>query len=184
LVVGRLARGRRAGLAGIWTFKPAYFSHLRISPCRQLAEVPWEPPSAPEGMIDEWFVEGFGVVSCEPGGVLNVNRHLPVSAGEVRLTRQFEALSRGELELRLGFSDELSLELDGEVLFEGGNTFAGFADYEARGYAYAGKHAVRRAVSEGTHRLAATLKVTEPFGWGLIVAVKGQEVRWLPPALG
>jgi len=184
LSVGRLARGRRAGLAGIWTFKPAYFSQLRISPCRRLPEAPWEPPPAPEGVIDEWFVEGFGVVSCEPGGVLNLNRYLPVSEGEVRLTRQFEALSRGELELRLGFSDELSLELDGEVLFEGGNTFAGFADYEARGYAYAGKHAIRTTVSTGMHRLTARLKVTEPFGWGLIVAVKGQDVTWLPAALG
>jgi hypothetical protein len=184
LIVGRLAHGERTGLAGIWTFKPAYFSHLRISPCRQLPEVPWEPPAAPEGMIDEWFVEGFGVVACEPGGVLNLNRYLPVSAGEVHLTRQFEALSRGELELQLGFSDDLALELDGEVVFEGSNTFAGLADYEARGYAYDGKHALRRTVSKGVHRLAATLKVTEPFGWGLIVAVKGQDVSWLPAALG
>ena len=184
MVVGRLARGRRAGLAGIWTFKPAYFSHLRISPCRQLAEVPWEPPSAPEGMIDEWFVEGFGVVSCEPGGVLNLNRYLPVSEGEVRLTRKFEALFTGELKLRLGFSDELTLELDGEVVFEDSNSFTGFADYEARGYAYAGKHAIRTTVSTGVHRLTAKLKVTEPFGWGLIVAVKGQDVSWLPAALG
>jgi len=184
LSVGRLAHGERTGLAGIWTFKPAYFSQLRISPCRQLPEALWEPPAAPQGVIDEWFVEGFGVVSCEPGGVLNVNRYLPISAGEVCLTRQFEALSHRELELRLGFSDELTLELNGEVVLEGSNTFAGFADYEARGYAYHGKHAVRRAVSEGTHRLAATLKVTEPFGWGLVAAVVGQEVRWLPAALG
>jgi hypothetical protein len=184
LVVERLARGRRVGLAGIWTFKPAYFSQLRISPCRQLPEAPWEPPPAPEGVMHEWFVEGFGVVACEPGGVLNLNRYLPVSAGEVHLTRQFEALCAGELELRLGFSDELTLELDGEVVFEGSNTFAGFADYEARGYAYDGQHAVRTKVSRGIHRLTARLKVTEPFGWGLIVAVKGPQVSWLPAALG
>ena len=113
-----------------------------------------------------------------------MNRHLPVSAGEVRLTRQFEALSRAELELRFGFSDELSLEVDGEVVFEGSNTFTGFADYEARGYAYVGKHAIRTTVSTGVHTLTARLKVTEPFGWGLVAAVVGQEVRWLPAALG
>jgi hypothetical protein len=184
LVVGRLARGRRAGLVGIWTFKPAYFSRLRISTCRQLPEVSWGPPAAPEGVVDEWFLEGFGVMSCEPGGVLNVNRYLPTSEGEVRLTRRFEALSPGELELGLGFSDELALELDGEVVFEGSNTFAGFADYEARGYAHAGMHGVRRTLSKGMHRLTAKLKVTEPFGWGLVVAVKGRELRWVPAALG
>jgi hypothetical protein len=133
---------------------------------------------------DDWFVEGLGVLACEPGSVLNVNRCLSTSEGEVHLTRQFEALSRGELELRLGFSDELSLELDGEVVFEGSNIFAGFADYEARGYAYDAQHAVRKTVSRGMHKLTARLKVTEPFGWGLIVAVKGQDVSWLPAALG
>jgi hypothetical protein len=184
LVVGQLARGRGVGLVGIWTFKPAYFSRLRISTCRQLPEVSWGPPAAPEGVVDEWFLEGFGVLSCEPGGVLNVNRYLPTSDGEVRLTRQFEALSSGEVELGLGFSDELALGLDGEVVFEGSNTFASFADYEARGYAYAGKHAVRRTLSKGRHRLTARLKVTEPFGWGLVVAAKGGELRWLPAALG
>jgi hypothetical protein len=184
LVVGRLARGRRAGMVGIWTFKPAYFSQLKISPCRQLPEASWQPPSGPDGAIDEWFVEGLGVMSCEPGGVLNVNRYLPASEGEVHLMRQFEVLSPGELELRMGFSDELSLELDGEVVFEGSNTFTGFADYEARGYAYVGQHAVRRTVSRGVHRLTARLKVTELFGWGLVVAVERQEVRWLPAALG
>ncbi len=184
LAVGRLARGRRAGLVGIWTFKPAYFSSLRISTCRQLPDVAWRPPAAPEGVVDEWFLEGFGVISCEPGGVLNVNRYLPTSEGEVRLTRQFEALSPGQVELGLGFSDELALELDGEVVFEGSNTFTGFAHYEARGYAYAGKHAVRRTLSKGKHRLTARLKATEPFGWGLVVAVEGRELRWLPAALG
>jgi hypothetical protein len=184
LAVGRLARGRRAGLVGIWTFKPAYLSQLRISPCWQLPEAPWEPPPAPVGAIDDWFVEGLGVLACEPGAVLNVNRYLPVSEGEVHLTRQFEALSRVELELRLGLSDGLSLELDGEVVFEGSNIFAGFADYEARGYAYDAQHAVRKTVSRGMHKLTARLKVTEPFGWGLIVAVKGQDVSWLPAALG
>jgi hypothetical protein len=184
LIVGRLARGRREGLVGLWTFRPAYFSHLRVSECRGLPRAEWYPPAPPEGLIDEWFVEGFGVVRCEQGGVLNLNRHFPTSLEEVSLTRQFHALLDGELELRFGFSDELSLDLDGETLFEGSNTFAGFADYQERGYAHADMRSVRRTVSEGVHRITAGLKVVEPFGWGLILAVKGEDVRLLPAALG
>ncbi len=184
LVVGRLARGCRAGLAGIWTFKPAYFSRLTISTCRQLPEVSWRPSAAPQGVVDAWFLEGFGVVHCEPGGILNVNRYLPLSVEEVALTRRFEARSPGELELGLGFSDELELELDGKVVFQGSNAFAGFADYQARGYAYHDRDVVRLRISKGVHRLAARLKVTEPFGWGLILAVQGHDVSLLPATLG
>ena len=184
LVVGRLAHEERTGLAGIWTFKPAYFSGLRISECVEFPKCRWRPPESPEGAIDEWFAKGFGVVQCEPGGILNLNRHFPVSVEEVVLNRRFETECHGELELGFGFSDELSLELDNEVLFEGSNTFAGFADYEARGYVYAGMNSVSRTVSKGVHRLTARLKVTEAFGWGLVVAIKGQEVRLLPAKLG
>ena len=184
LVVGRLAHGQRTGLVGVWTFKPAYFSGLKISDCCELPRSRWRPPKGPEGVIEEWFVEGFGLVWCEPGGVLNLNRYLPVSIAEVVLTRQFEAASDGQVELRFGFSDELSLELDGEAVFEGSNTFAGFAGYEARGYAYAGMKSVSRKVTKGVHRLRATLRVTEFFGWGLVMAIKGQGLRLLPPGLG
>jgi hypothetical protein len=184
LVVGRLAHGKRAGLAGLWTFKPAYFCGLRISECCELLHSRWRAPKAPQGLIEEWFLEGFGVVRCEPGGVLNLNRHLPVSTDEVVLTRQFESVSGGQVQLGLGFSDQLSLELDGEVILGGSNTFAGFADYGARGYAYAGMDTVPRMVTEGIHRLSARLRVTELFGWGLILALKGENVRLLPATLG
>jgi hypothetical protein len=184
LIVGRLAHGRRTGLVGVWTFKPAYFSGLKIYECRELPRSRWRPPKVPEGAIEEWFVEGFGLVPCEPGGVVNLNRYLPASVEEVVLTRQFEAASDGQVELGFGFSDQRSLELDGEGAFDGSNTFAGFADYDARGYAYAGMRSVSQTVCRGVHRLRATLRVTEPFGWGLVAAVVGQEVRLLPATLG
>jgi hypothetical protein len=184
LFVGRLARGQRAGLVGLWTFRPAYFSALRISECRELPEKDWQPPTPPEGVIDEWFVEGFGVVQCEPGDVLNLNRHFPVSVEEVSLTRQLEAVSETELLIGLGFSDELVLDLDGETVFEGSNTFAGFGSYKERGYAHADMDSVTQVVSPGIHRLTARLKVSEFFGWGLIVALRGSGVRLLPARSG
>jgi hypothetical protein len=184
LVVGRLARGQREGMVGVWTFRPAHFAGLRVSECQGLPEVEWDPPMTPQGVIDEWFVEGFGVVSCEPGGILNLNRYLPVSVEEVTLTRQLEAASETELQLGLGFSDELSLDLDGETIFEGTNTFTGFGSYEERGYAHGDHHSIVRKISRDIHRLTARLKVSEYFGWGLVVTMKGQNVGLVSPVLG
>jgi hypothetical protein len=184
LVVGRLARGQREGMLGVWTFRPAYFADLRVLECQGLPEVEWQPPASPKGQIDEWFVEGFGVVSCEPGGILNLNRHLPVSVQEVTLTRQLEAASDTELQLGLGFSDELSLDLDGVTIFEGTNTFSGFGSYEERGWVHGDHYSVTRKISRGTHRLTARLKVTEYFGWGLVVTLKGENVSLVSPVLG
>jgi hypothetical protein len=184
LIVGQLARGKRAGLLGLWTFKPAYFSGLKISECRGLPRGRWRHPQPPDGAIEEWFAEGFGVMECEPSGILNLNRYLPASAEEVTLSRRLETTSDGQVEVEFGFSDELALELDGEVVFEGSNTFAGFADYAARGYSYPGMSSVTQPVSKGIHRLNARLRVTEGFGWGLVVALQGPAVRLLPAELG
>jgi len=184
LVVGRLAREQQNGMLGVWTFRPAYFADLRVAECQGLPQVEWQPPAAPEGAIDDWFAEGFGVVASEPGGILNLNRYLPVLLEEVTLTRQLEASSETELQLGLGFSDELSLDLDGETIFEGANTFSGFGSYEERGYVHGDYHAVTRKVSPGVHRLTARLKVTEYFGWGLVVTLKGQNVSLLSAVLG
>jgi hypothetical protein len=184
LVVGRLAHPAKKGFVGIWAFRPAYFCGLRVSTCEELPEYELHDPVAPQGVISDWFLEGFGTVKCEPSGILNLNRYLPLSVGEVRLTRQFQALSGEDLELALGFSDELSLQLDDEVIFTGKNTFVGFGNYQERGYAYPKMRSISRPVTRGTHRLTAILKVTEGFGWGMVLSVKGGDVRLLPARLG
>lgn len=184
LVVGRLAHGAKTGLVGIWTFRPAYFYDVRVSGCEEIPDSAGHHPVAPEGVVDEWFLEGFGTVECELSGILNLNRYLPISVGEVRLTRQFEALSDEDLELAFGFSDELSLQLDDQVIFTGNNTFVGFGNYPERGYAYSDMHSISQPVTSGTHRLTATLKVTEGFGWGMVLSIKGGDVGLLPTSIG
>ena len=184
LVVERLAREVSPGQLGLWTFRPAYFSDLRVSRCQGLDVPSGEMAAVPEGAVDGWFVEGYGVLPCEPHGLLNLNRYLPVSLGEVRLIRRFEMAESGIIRLDFGFSDALSLELDDEVVFSGENTFQGFADRAARGYVEPGHSSVQRALETGTHCLAATLKVNEGFGWGLVLATHGQGSRWLPAELG
>jgi len=184
LVVERLAHRAVDGLFGLWTYRPAYFCDLRVSTCARLDIPCGEMPAAAKGTVRAWFVEGYGVVTCEPNGVTNLNRHLPISLGEVRLLRRFEMLERGEVTFEYGFSDVLSLELDGRMIFTGENTFGGFADRAARAYAELGMQTLRRELAPGTHCLAAVLRVTEAFGWGLALAACGEGLRWLPAELG
>jgi len=184
LLVGRLAHRPKKGPVGIWTFRPAYFRDFRVSACQALPDLNWHRPVAPKGVVSEWFLEGFGTVECEPSGILNLNRYLPISLEEVHLTRQFEAPSDKALELAFGFSDELSLQLDDQVIFTGKTTFIGFSNYQERGYVDSEMHSVRQPVTKGIHRLTAKLKVTEGFGWGMILSIQGGDVGLLPVGLG
>jgi len=109
---------------------------------------------------------------------------LPTSLQEAHLTRRFEVKADEPLELTFGFSDELCLKLDDRVLFTGKNNFSGMSDRASRGYVEPGAYSVGCAVSPGVHRLSAELKVSEGFGWGLVVALRGSGVRWLPAVLG
>lgn len=183
LVVERVAHLAREGLFGVWTFRPAYFRDLRVSTCEQIDAPNGEVPSAAEGSVRAWFVEGYGVVTCEPNGVLNLNRYLPVSLKRVRLTRRFEIVEEGEVTFEFGFSDVLSLELDGQEIFCGEHTFQGFEDRASRGYPELGAQSLRQTLAPGTHQLAAMLRVSEPFGWGLSLAACGEGLRWLPVEL-
>ena len=184
LVVERLARPIAAGQLGVWTFRPAYFCDLRVSDCEELEFPGTEAPSIAEGVVETWFVEGYGVVACEPNGAVNLNRYLPTSLEKARLLRRFEISEEGKVTFAFGFSDSLSLVLDEEVIYTGENTFAGFADRAARGYVELGTASVRQVVPAGSHCLAAELAVSEGFGWGLVLAARGEGLRWLPVALG
>jgi hypothetical protein len=82
------------------------------------------------------------------------------------------------------WSAVLSLDLEGEVVYRGENTFRGFPDRPARGYVESGKVSLRQKLPAGSHDLAAELEVREGFGWGLILAACGEGLRWLPAELG
>lgn len=146
-------------------------------------------PSGPAGetrdprliVIDEWFVEGFGCVTCEPGGLLNLNRFLPVTLTQARLVRRLVAERETRLELSFGFSDVLTLSLDDQVLYRGENLFAPAVQNQG----YVGlDHTVACTLAPGEHVLAAELARTEFFGWGLIVALRGDGVGLEPAAIG
>lgn len=182
LVVERLSHGVRRGRVGLWTFRPALFRNLTVGAPRSLDGLTGTPPMAPPDAITGWHLEGVGTVACEPNGVLNLNRFLASSPDAVRLTRRFETDSAGEVELHVGFSDALTLRLDGELIFEGQHTFTGFESLSGRGWAEPGTEPVHVHVEAGVHELEATLAVTEPFGWGQTVTLSGADLRLLPVA--
>jgi hypothetical protein len=185
LVVSQLAHAHRAGLMGLWTYLPAYFSNFRISD---------DPPNLPLGShvtslekpalgtVTEWFLEDFGKVTIEPSGILNLNRYLPISVEEVRLVRDLELLEDGNLTFRVGFSDDLTLQVDEEVIFQGENLYHDTPNWEERGYVWLNKQ-VSHHLNKGIHQLTAILKAKEYFGFGLALAIEGDEYKLLPAHL-
>ena len=184
LIVPQLARSTPTGAIGLWTFRPAYFSDLHVVVYRGEPVPSANPPRPPLGCIETWFLDGFGVVAAEPNGVVNLNRYLPVSTKTARLVRRFQAFEEQEVAFKFGFSDQLSLELDGSVVYRGENTFGGFENRAARGYVEMGTASHRQILPAGNHSLAAELEVTEGFGWGILLTASRPGLHWLPPELG
>jgi len=186
LFVHRLAHGFPAGLVGLWTYLPAYYSNLRIwddLPDFARVSFPPSPTSPATSAVMEWFLEGYGVVACEPGGILNLNRYLPVSVGQVRLAREFALVDDGNLTFNIGFSDALSLEVDGQVIFSGENLFHSSPHWHERGYVSPDQQEVSLSLPRGRHRILADLQAKEYFGFGLVLKIEGGEHHLLPAQL-
>ncbi len=185
LFVHRLAHGVPSGLVGLWSYLPAYYSNLCIwddLPDFALYSFPTPPGLPAPGTVLEWFLEGYGVVTCEPGGILNLNRYLPVSVGQVRLLREMEMLADGNLTFSVGFSDALSLQVDEQVIFAGENLFHSSPHWAERGYVSLDQQ-VSIPLSQGRHRILADLQATEYFGFGLALQIEGGDYRLLPARL-
>ncbi len=184
LLVPRLAHVHPAGRIGLWTYKPAHFSNLRIwDEPRGFSTVSFpDPPETPPGVVTEWFLEGYGSVECESGGILNLNRYLPIGVHEVRLVRRIEMPESGKVALLTGFSDEISIEVDDRVVFTGVNVWHDTPNWNERGYVSMDNR-VSLPLSRGIHNLAATLKASEFFGFGMALKIEGDPFRLLPADL-
>lgn len=185
LLVPHLAHEQRSGLAGIWTYLPAYFADLRISPLRALEDFPEAPvENVPGSAVDAWLLDGFGTVVCEPNASLNLNRYLSNSVHEAVLRRSFRLSTDATICVHAGFSDVLQLSLDGVEIFQGENRFHNEPEWNRRGY-IGWTETVDVALSAGKHEISALLKQDEPyFGFGLRLALSGAEFEFLPVEIG
>jgi hypothetical protein len=177
LLVNRLAHTHSQGMVGLWSYRPAYFCDLCISSSPVILPQDTgsqQPVAAPPGCIREWHLVDYGRVACEPDGILNLNRYLPAKVGEARLERQLEVRQETEVEIEFGFSDVLVLLVDDQPVYRGFNTYRSSPDRADRGYV-APIAQVKQILAPGPHRLAAVLNVTEPFGWGLLVTLRGDD---------
>jgi hypothetical protein len=185
LFVSQLAHGYQTGLVGLWTYMPAHFSKLCIwddLPGLSSISFPASPEKPSPGTLTEWFLEGFGKVTCEPSGILNLNRYLPITAEQVRLVRWIEMLESGSLTFSIGFSDDLLLQIDDQVIFTGQNIYQSSPNWADRGYVSMGQQ-VSHPLSQGPHSITATLKAKEFFGFGMALGIEGGDYRLLPAHL-
>lgn len=183
LVIERLAHGQQGGMVGVWSYLPAYFRNLRISASTAILEEGREadqPLDASWQRVHAWFVEGLGATLCEANGALNLHRYLPASMRGITLSRRLAVTSETQAELAFGFSDVIDLALDGETIYQGRHTFSQSPEWCERGYVIP-EQRLKVNLTPGEHRLSALVQVNEPFGWGLVLALRGEGIELLPP---
>lgn len=127
--------------------------------------------SMTEGVITKWFLHDYGLVTCEANGRLNLHRrYLPASVSEARLTRKFELNNESTVTLKFGFSDEITLFIDGKIVFEGEKKFTISSEWNDQGYV-SFSHELTLPLSSGTHCIDIRLKRTETFGFGFCLSL-------------
>jgi hypothetical protein len=191
LVVPRLRAGATAGSVGFWARVnfdndawAAVISNLEIRPAATGGQV--APPEAPvQGVIGSWQVAGpfaaapGAVVSVPPveawrrieveeSGLANLNRAIG-RAGRGRFmafARQtLGAAEAGTVALDIGYSDEVTVFLNGVPLFSGVN------GWESRypgylGYVRLGNDTVHLPLRAGDNELILAVTDDQRFGWG------------------
>jgi hypothetical protein len=173
LVVERLAHPVQPGGVGVWCYIPAYFRDLRVWSQAEMPEISGVRPRQPAGLVKGWEVDGLGRLTSEPGGYLNLNRYFPVETSECTLRKRFTTGRIRKINLSFGFSDELSLLLDGTEIYHGEHLWKDSPEWKERGYVDIHHAQVAVTVPPGEHELVAMLGKKEYFGWGLILKLGG-----------
>ncbi len=176
LIIEKLAHPQTSGPIGLWAFKPAFFRNLKVTTQREMEDQRGKSAQAPSGVISAWKLPGGKILTCEPTGILNLNRYLQPSQEGIKVFRDFHLTAPGKVAISLGFSDKLTLYIDGEEVFNGEHLFKGFDDIPSRGWVTSDYKNIELSLESGVHKIEAELKVTEPFGWGFIITLSGQNL--------
>jgi hypothetical protein len=174
LIIESLAHLQTSGPIGLWAFEPTFFRNLKVTTPRKIGDLKGKSARAPSGAVTAWKSQEGSVLNCEPNGILNLNRYMQPSKEEVKISCDFNLSTPTKVMIGLGFSDKLTLYIDGEEIFKGEHLFKGFDDTLSRGWVTSDNKNIELQVESGVHKIEAELKVTEPFGWGLIMTLSGQ----------
>ncbi len=171
LIIEHLAHSQASGPIGLWAFRPTFFRNLKVTTPKKIKGLKGKSAVAPQGAILDWKLQDDRILKCEPNGILNFNRYMQPSKNAVKVSREFHLSAPGKVKIGIGFSDSLILYIDGEEIFRGENIFKGFEDIPSRGWVYLDFKNIELLLKAGTHTIEAELKVTEAFGWGLLVTL-------------
>ena len=180
LIVEHLSHPDTPGAIGLWTYQPAFFRNLKVTTPTEIT-LHGKSAAAPRGTIPAWKHERGGVLKCEPGGILNLNRYMSLAKEPVKLSRSFQLSSPTTVRIGVGFSDTLTLFIDAKEVFQGSHIFKGFANIASRGWVSPNQETIELPLAAGIHEIRAELGVTEPFGWGLLVTLNGEGLQLLRP---
>lgn len=188
LSVDALRRAVAAGGVGVGAanFAPAWFANVEVSPLpADYRFAPVERPAAatPPGTVTSWQVSaafpaealpervkeetGWTVLAAEPTGITNLAGAPGVGPGQNTVVARLVLESKGRQTraLHFGYSDAVTVYLNGVPLYRGDNT------YQSRDYRYLGTiglfDTVYLPLEKGTNDLR--FAVTEAFGgWGIM----------------
>ncbi len=184
LAVQNLARHATAGSIGLWSNSPCYFANLEVynvlGPNNEIDDKSQVNTQLGPETITRWMAQDYGMVTCEPHGILNLNRYFPLSQKEVVLKREFELGKRSTVSINFGLSDDATLLIDGLALYTTTKPYRPTAGLSGMGYIMPDTCFMTRELGPGVHSLEVKLRVTEPFGWGLMLSIAGDTLKLLP----
>jgi hypothetical protein len=199
LVVARLRGVTDKGAVSFWgrvSDKPAEWavavSNISIRPANSSKNAPSSRPGPPPGTLTSWELAGpvktegaevislpelkdWRAVATEESGLVNINRALrrtPERSTAFARTTLSAAVARLVL-LEIGYSDDVTVFLNGEPVYRGINGFdSRHAEY--MGFVRAEFESVYLKLRPGKNDLILAMTDDQRFGWGFIARLKEQ----------
>lgn len=197
LVVLRLRGTTEKGSVSFWgrvnlqpTEWAAAVSNISIRPANPLKTVAAVRPAPPAGTLTSWQVAGpvqaekvsfknlpeveeWRAVEVEESGLVNLNRTLKTNPGRwTAFARTTVKISEARAALlELGYSDDVTVFLNGEVIYSGINGFES-RHPEYMGFVKPEYENVILKLHPGNNELVLAVTEDQKFGWGFIARLK------------
>ena len=197
LVVPRLRGATEKGTVALWgrvNNKPtewaAAISNISIRPAPASTPTSVATPTPPNGTLVSWEVAGpikaeagavttlpemreWKKVGVEESGLVNINRALRGTPGRTvafaRTTVKAEHARRALLEL--GYSDDVTVFLNGQPVYSGINGFES-RHPEYMGFVKAGYENIFLNLRAGDNEIVLAVTEDQRFGWGFVARLK------------